>query len=240
MKERSLKDNSGTIFIVKDFVKKRNDARKAIHVKCVDSSGEEISANIYAVIKLIVDYHENTDPSFDIKHNYQEDLIPQHNETKYENYSLIKFNANYFKNKKTNENINMEFEGFVCKVYPDMMNGKPYMFYDIIFEYEEWKMECQSVDNNSSLVSGPNQKIAFQEFLENVKGPLKVKSNYILNKLGLKRVQVREPTRQKSNTRTKKKRSTSTHTMKTRSRTQNINKTKKKPTRKQPKRKSKK
>ena len=54
MKERSLKDSSGTIYIVKDFVKKRHDARKAIHVKCIDSSGTETKANIYAVIKLIV------------------------------------------------------------------------------------------------------------------------------------------------------------------------------------------
>ena len=235
MKERSLKDSSGTIYIVKDFVKKRNDARKAIHVKCVDSSGTETKANIYAVIKLIVDYHENTDPSFDIKHNYQEDLIPQQSETKYDNYSLIKFDSNYFKNKKTNEDIDVEFEGFICKVYPDMMNGKPYMFYDIIFEYEEWKMECQSVDNNSNLISGQSGN-AIQNFLENVKGPLKVKSNYILNKLGLKRVQVRQPTRQRSKT---SKPRNSTHTMKTRSRTQNQNKTKKKAKRTQPKRKSK-
>ena len=71
MKERSLKDSSGTIYIVKDFVKKRDDARKAIHVKCIDSSGTETKANIYAVIKLIIDYHENTDPSFDIN-NYQD------------------------------------------------------------------------------------------------------------------------------------------------------------------------
>ena len=134
MKERSLKDSEGNIYVVKDFVKKRGDARKAIHVKCVDSSGTITNANIYAVIKLIVDYHENTDPSFSIKHNYQEDLIPEHTTTKYENYKLINFQANYFKNKKTNEDIIIEFEGFICKVYPDIMNGKPYMFYDIIFE----------------------------------------------------------------------------------------------------------
>ena len=57
-------------------------------------------------------------------------------------------------------------------------------------------MECQSVDQNSNLISGQGEN-KIQTFLENVKGPLKVKSNYILNKLGLKRVQVREPTRQK-------------------------------------------
>ena len=34
-------------------------------------------------------------------------------------------------------------------IYADITNGIPYMFYDIIFEFEEWKMEAQSVDNNS-------------------------------------------------------------------------------------------
>ena len=104
-----------------------------------------------------------------------------------------------------------------------MMSRKPYMFYDIIFEYEEWKMECQSVDNNSNLISSQSGN-AIQTFLDNVKGPLKVKSNYILNKLGLKRVQVREPTRQSSKTRKRKKTPASpTHTMKTRSRKENQN-----------------
>ena len=65
-----------------------------------------------------------------------------------------------------------------------MMNGKAYMFYDIIFEYEEWKMECQSVDNNSNLISSQSGNV-IQTFLEYVKRD-ESKIDYILNKLGLK------------------------------------------------------
>ena len=182
MKGRKFRDNTGKSYEVVDFISKRSNNNKAVNIVCqsIDSTHKKVKANIYTVVKLILDYHDNIDPVFDIKHNYQKELIPQRSQTKYDVYDQIRFKKNYFTNEDTKEKIDQEFDGIIVKIYTDVVNRKTSMIYDVLFESEEWRLEAESVDQNSKKVSSRNRK----EFLSKIRGPLRAKARFIEEKLG--------------------------------------------------------
>lgn len=89
------------------------------------------------------------------------------------------------------------------------------MFYDVMFESEEWRLLASSVDDHSSSIGDNDAK---RIFLESVRGPLSVKANYVLDKLGLKKrksaSRTTRATRSKKNTQKKRMTNTSRGTRK--------------------------
>ena len=192
MKGRFLKDNADDLYRVVDFVSSRRDKRKASHVLCKKDGNEVenetlVECDIHVVVRLIIDFHENTKPNYGIRDHYRQELIPIVSQTKYEMYELIQFDANYFINDETKETIDEEFTALILKSYVFFFNDQYQMFYDVMFESEEWRLLASSVDDHSSSIGDNDAK---RIFLESVRGPLSVKANYVLDKLGLKRGKV--------------------------------------------------
>ena len=203
MKGRQLKDNTQTIYTVHDFVSSRTDSRKAVNVICIQDGDESnrVESNIFTTARLIIEYHENDMPSMKLTDDFKEEELPIIQKTKYNEYTLIKFKANYFTNEETKEKINETYTGFIIKKYVYFFDKEYTMFYDVLFEAQEWRLKASSVDDNTTPIRGQDAKVIF---LESVKGNLSIKAKYILDKLGLK--EKRQRTRKSNRSKTKKNR----------------------------------
>jgi hypothetical protein len=206
MKGRQLKDKSDEIYTVVDFVSSETDARKAVNVLCQrdsDPDDEKVQANIFTVARLIIEYHENDVPSMMLTDDFKREEIPIIENTAYNEYTLIKFNPNFFTNEETNEKINETYTGLITKKYVYFFDKEYTMFYDVLFESQEWRLKASAVDDNSRVVRGNDAKIIF---LESVKGNLSIKAKYILDKLGLKEKRQNRRTRTSNRSKTRKTR----------------------------------
>lgn len=159
-----------------------------------EADGKEISSNVIVAMTLAIEHYENKAPSYDIDEDY--DKLGE-TKTKYRMYDFVKFDENYFKDFETNEPIQDEFIGIIMQNYDkfDKETEQYKNYYDVLFEDEMWRLESDSVEQNSKEFSNPVKK---KKFVARLKNERKLISK-VMKELGLKtkltRIQTRSITR---------------------------------------------
>ena len=157
---RYVKDSHLDIFVASAFKIVNYNKVKSVVFDQVDSDTfrpltpkVQYIVPVFVAIEMIVLYHENKLPKYTIDNPSSANIQIQ-TSTKYKPFDFIIFDANYFTNTDENIPIPTSFIGIVKRIYNDFddTSNKYLLFYDIIFESEEWKMDTKSVDENSQLV----------------------------------------------------------------------------------------
>jgi hypothetical protein len=233
---RYLKDANEKTYVVELLVTLSNNATKVDRVNCVEVDGKTLKpqtpkktkiANVFTVIHLVVEYHDNKIPSLELGANYKEKmkhLNPAN--TKFAVHDLITIQKGYYVEQNTNTPIQKEFDGLITNI--EMKQWKkgetPALCYDILFQDgSEWFHTTDSIDKKSKLKHGKGTtayKTAQKTFLGRIKGPLQASAEYIMEVLGFKSPEkvpsrIRRSTRKKTTSNPGKK-STRSSTRKSR------------------------
>ena len=133
-----------------------------------DDESNRVESNIFTTARLIIEYHENDVPSMKLTDDFKEEEIPIIQKTKYNEYTLVKFKPNFFTNEETNEKINETFTGLIIKKYVFFFEKEYTMFYDVMFESQEWRLKASSVDDHTTPIRGQSAKTVFLESVKEI------------------------------------------------------------------------
>lgn len=197
---RYLKDKSNKVYIVTKLNTLSNNATKVDKITCTEvnpqnlkiiNNNQKIVGNVFTIIHLVVEYHDEIQPSLYVKDNYvktMKHLNPNH--CRFELYDLIVIGKGYYKNPSNNTPIQQEFDGLITNIEVKLWKKgeSPALCYDILFEDgSEWFHVAESIDKNAKLKhKSKTSKIYKQSqksFLNNIRGPLQAQARYIMEVL---------------------------------------------------------
>ena len=197
---RYLKDKEQKVYKVEVLHTLSNNATKVDKATCVEvdettlkerTPKVSIKGNIFTIIHLVIEYHDNNPPSLSLKDNYYTEMkhMNPHN-TKFKLHDFIVIKEGYYKDPETSEPIMEKYDGLITNIEIKLWKKgeNPALCYDILFEDgSEWFHLADSIDKNAKLKHKKNSRVykkAQKEFLGSIKGPLQASAQHMMEILG--------------------------------------------------------